>query len=232
MWLVHVIGNTADLARFDNNSTSLITIVNRDGAIFLSSHEFEGEQDPRVVVAKARDLCRVLQGLAKVVGHPIAFLNVGDPIWVDGDGNLHAFARDSVHVRDSVTLTLRNSDGVVLNTWSSEDIWTQFAQCANRFPLARMALMLWGGSTLTYRELVVILEIIKYDDYATYQKFTSKTLDRLFATANSMTAAGSQGRHGPTSGDTKQPPRNPMSLDEAVSLTGTILKAWLTAKAA
>lgn len=227
MWLVHLVGSSSTRQYLIDNSVPFATVVDRNGALFMSSREFQEEHDPWVVLAKARDMCRVLQGLGDLIGQDYGPFEVDYPMQVDDDGNTRLFVRDRVAIRDEVTVEVFNQTGQVIKVWNSRENLSNIGHAIDFYPLVRTVLSLWGSPDLTFRELCVILEIIRYDDYATYAKFSQNELDRLFRTANSIEAAGVGTRHGPKR---QQPPRHPMLLDHAKTLTKTVLKEWLQNK--
>ena len=121
MWLVHLVGSSPTRQYLIDNPVPFATVVDRNGAFFMSSREFQEENDPWVVLAKARDLCRVLQGLGDLIGQDYGPFEVDYPMHVDEDGNTRLFLRDRVAIRDEVTVEVFHQTGQVVKVWNSRE---------------------------------------------------------------------------------------------------------------
>ena len=128
------------------------------------------------------------------------------------------------------TIVVTSSDGTKESNRPADQVDKLLKLAANDGRVAK-ALRLRDHDDLGWVELYRIYEVVDSDvgrSKIVADGWASASDINLFKhTANSVTAAGDQARHGK---ETEKPPANPMTLRRAKKLIDSILKGWLADK--
>jgi len=133
--------------------------------------------------------------------------------------------------RMSGNLTVIGPDGVQKSA-TQKDALESFLEIARKDSEVEKALRIYGSREHSWSNLYIIYEIIEADVGGKTQIIkngwaTSKRIDLFKRTANSVTAAGDDARHGK---ENTQPPPTPMQLSHGNEMIEGMLKQWLRTK--
>lgn len=235
-WMVHLTGDTADLAAVARSSADLDFNVAYDGQDYvLTSDLFQASDDARNIRKSAEKFVSILNGALRV------HLNATQPVCVgtvyrrrsDGTRDLFLFPEPAVlRLRGlPATLTVTRADGTIRECHSGDPLalWVRLALSDDSVD---KVLRLNSSDTLDWGNLYRIFEVIQKDvggmGRIALNGWATKRSMRLFKhTANSPGALGFDARHGV---DTAKPPSIAMTIAEARSLVNGLVRAWLRAK--
>ena len=181
---------------------------------------------------RAIEIVNVLNGIAKLEVENWENIRVAGVAREEPNGTrTQILFAESIRSRSRMggNLTITRADGGVETT--TDNILEAFADLASRDINVSRALRLFGSRTPTWVSLYKVYEIIETEVDSgglANRSWASKNRIRSFKqTANSVSAAGDEARHG---SEPNEPPRSPMSLAEAESLISGLLKNWLRSK--
>lgn len=106
----------------------------------------------------------------------------------------------------------------------------RICELAERSVAVRDALLLVGRPQPLWSELYIAMELVKANCSAELQHsgwIDPRLYDLFCHTANSFTALGVLGRHGPRKGKPLMPPPNPMTQQEATRLIRGLVHEWI-----
>ena len=235
-WAIQLLGDTSDLSALAKTLIGSDVNVTHDGKDYLmTSDRFDGPEDAAAIHASAKEIVAVLSGACRLA------LDATQPLKVGAVHRCHPDGRRDVIVFPepaaircrliSPTVKLTHNDGSVEEFNPADPVkhWMELALSCDA--VAKVFHLLSAG-TLDWVNLNRIIEIVKadvggWDAIADNGWAAEKSAELFTRTANSPDAAGLESRHGSS---TKKPPRKPMLISEARSLTSSIVHAWLRSK--
>lgn len=231
-WLVRLQGREDDIKELSGFVNIPEACVIQDGQAFaLRSDDFEFLKSADDVLEKADEIVSRINGAAFIatgMRKPMATEHV---IRINDDGTRQVFARfgNSMQIRDSLSISIKQEDGTIREQHFAEPI-AEWLDIANRDEKVAKVLRLFGSGVLDWVNLYRIYEVILSDAGNTLVSLgwaTKKSVDRFTRTANSPSATGDAARHG---SESTQPPPDPMTLSEARSLIESIFHNWVHTK--
>jgi hypothetical protein len=222
-WLIEVEGEKEDLRELSRllNSPDL-NISEEEGAFILRSSGFGPLPDSKDIHEVSTTLVEILNGAAKLYNEGFQGIAAKAVVRVDENGRRSKYIRLTAQPR-SFHLRALPSRHDLVGCW--------FAIALGDVHAAR-ALILYGSLEHNWRNLYMVLEVIK-DDVGGYDRlcqegWVPKAKVRQFKhTANSFLAIAREARHADVS---RQPPKVPMPLEEAKWLVHDLLCKWLESK--
>lgn len=217
-WQVQLAGDLAAL-RFLSEAFAEgpVVVVQQDDQFFLVSEEFGELQSAGLVRESARDIVESMSGAAclGVSAGPIKIGTV-DRLREDGGRDIHAVVHETMRLRDWVRASPEPS------------VLPQWVDLARRNDSVAKALRLRGrGDLLSWVELYRLWEVVEEalgGSVSMLKTISEKQRIRFKRTANSVSAAGDQARHG---SESTLPPPNPMDPGEARGFVDAVLREWL-----
>ena len=134
-----------------------------------------------------------------------------------------------------VTVTVTDADGNVITRPAPPPSTVTIAQiAATDSSVAKAMRLLAAPDHKSWVGMYRIHEVIEADvgsENALKKRGwgSAQDLKRFKHSANSVTIAGDSARHGK---EVEQPPKNPMSVDEAAAYLNYVLQSWLSSKGA
>jgi hypothetical protein len=197
----------------------------------LRSRTFEGMADASEVRNEAVRITAALSGLSRVLLQTETSLGVGSVVEVMRSGSRSVFVQlEGVAARGTVGLVsvvVTHVDGKVEEHRPADPAPSWLARALEN-PAAAHALRLRDVGALSWTDLYRLWEVVVAGAGGKEQVVakgwtTREALRRFHHSANSVSAAGDQARHGvePT-----EPPANPMSLSEARDFVESLLRSW------
>ena len=233
-WEIQICGDAHDLRELAKSLTNDdLRIIEKNGHFFLEAIRFSNLTTSEEVTAVASDFLPILTGATRLsLGGrtPLHIANIAK-VREDGGRDIFVSVKDSIHLRDTVSLKITRSDGSI-EAANPADKVPDWINATLKNPNVAKALRLLGTDEHSWVSLYRLYEVIEADvggiDKIAGEGWASKKAVRRFKrTANSVGAIGDSARHGR---DSKTPPPNPMHLGEAVSLVEGILHNWLGSK--
>ena len=232
IWRVQISGGTRDLEALSAalSDDDLRVYVDR-GEYVLQSEKFEGCTNSEEVLTIAQPLALILGGILYLRLGSTTSLEIQHVFFENPDGSRHIFVHltDTVRATSTMTATaiLLNGEAVPQN---SNPIYDRLKLAEKDTNVAKV-LRLLRIDPESWMGIYKIIEVIADDMHGlpgivAAGWATQGRLDLLKHTANT---AGDLASHGSTN---KPPPKNPMDLSEARTLTRTISQQWLKAKLA
>lgn len=234
-WQVRIVGSDHDLRELARSlRTGTLTLrPDEHGQYYLACSQFANCNTADEVLEISKKVLAVLNGATKLaLGGNLDLAECGVLEGrADGKKIFHMHMADTIQVRDSISLTVIDSAGNVIEVPKPADpvpIWVG----AGLDDEAVGKVFRLFGQHHDWVGLYRIFEVIEGDigsvDKIAAQNWSTKTQMRLFKhTANSPMATGDVSRHGK---ETTEPPKNPMLLSEARSLIETLIHHWLRSK--
>lgn len=243
LWQVQVHGWTSDLehlARHFASTPFRVSKDEREGSFLCESDSFAACKTPEEVLKFAEDELRVLSGALKVVRDSPEPLRTGAVYRRNAAGGRDVFlhVQEILHVRvelDEVTVTVTDADGKVITRPAPPPRTVTIAQlAATDTSVAKAMRLLAAPDHKSWVGMYRIHEVIEVDvgSESTLKKRgwgSAQDLKRFKRSANSVTVAGDSARHGK---EVEQPPKHPMSVDEAAAYLNYVLQSWLSSKGA
>ena len=230
-WEIRVTGEEVDLRMLAEVLEGPdISLTVRDSEYFLTSDALTNLADPHAVREKAREVLGSMAALAMLYVGATKPIAVDQVFRVDGDGTRTLFLMPDpaiVSLRAlPPTLVISDPDGKIVRRDRPADPVAAALRKALQDEVVGMVLRM--RKTPGWFELYKILEAISKDVGNVGPIAASEAeMKRFKRTANSMQALGDAARHGRKD---KQPPPNPMPLDEARAFIDRIIKSWLKTK--
>jgi hypothetical protein len=232
VWEVQVIGPNGVLAELASAVGDEPAIVETEGRFTLRSRRLDQLTDAPSVREEAKRIVEALSGISRVLLDSDDALGVGSVTDLRPDGRQNIFLEVEpavISIKDGVTsFVVTRSDGTAEQRRRSDPAprWLAKALCD---PALSRALRLRDAGELSWTDLYRLYEVIEDacggEDVIVANRWTTRTrVRRLKHSANSVSAAGDDARHGI---ERSSPPTSPMTLPEARSLVDDLLKRSL-----
>jgi hypothetical protein len=242
LWKVQVQGWASDLEHLARHFTSTpfrVSKDERDGGFVFESDSFGACQTSEEVLKHANEELCVLSGVLKMTRDSPEPLRAGAVYRRNASGrDIFLHIQETLHIRAEIgeaTVTGTDAEGNVITRPSPPARTVAFAQLAAVDASVSKAMRLlaepdhksWVGM---YR----IHDVIEADVGSEHELKkrgwgSGQDLKRFKHSANSVTVAGDSARHGK---EVEQPPKHPMSIDEAAAYLNYVLQSWLSSKGA
>lgn len=243
LWQVQVQGWQSDLEHLARHFVSTpfrFSKDERDGGCLYESDSFAACQASENVLKLANDELCVLSGVLKMMRDSPEPLRTGAVYRRNASGGKDIF----VHIQETlqlraefgeVTVTVTDAQGNVITRPSPPPRTVTIAQLAVTDASAAKAMRLLAApDQKSWVGMHRIHEVIEADvgsENALKKRGWGSVQDlkRFKHSANSVTVAGDSARHGK---EVEQPPKHPMSVDEAAAYLNYVLQSWLSSKGA
>lgn len=234
-WMIELGGERFDLQELLRiKSLPDIQVVEEDGRFYLTGSVFNSFIEARDVLNHARQTLRIINGIAQLEIQNWENVEVIGVARNEDNGTRTQFLFPEAirgRARMSGHLTVSGPDGVPKSA-AQKHALESFLEIAGKDSEVEKALRIYGSREHSWSNLYIIYEIIEADVGGKTQIIkrgwaTSNKITLFKRTANSVTAAGDDARHGK---ETEQPPPTPMQLFQANELIERMLKEWLRTK--
>ncbi|MCK9987600.1 MAG: hypothetical protein AzoDbin1_04072 [Azoarcus sp.] len=234
-WKVRIVGSNHDLQELARSlCTGNLTLrPDEHGQYYLACSQFASCNTADEVLEISKNVLGLLNGATKLaLGGNLDLAESGvleeRP---DGKRIFHMHLSDTIQVHDSISLTVLDSAGNVIEEQKPADPVPIWVGAGLDDETVGKVFRLFGQQH-DWVGLYRIFEVIEGDvgsvDKISAQGWSTKSQMRLFKhTANSPMATGDVSRHGK---ETTEPPKNPMLLSEARALIETLIHHWLRTK--
>lgn len=232
-WRIKLSGEDSDLEELSKSFSSEKLKIWKDGGNYiLSSSDFNGIAEADIVLKKSEEILTFINAGSKVIQ------NLQKPINLSGIESLNENAKSTQYIFPESIVSVGGvgrptvlRDGKVEETCIYKELPNLVLLAMQDKDVAKVLNYLNTGSN----EIVTlynIYEVIKRDvggkKSIRDKGWNSRNQIELFTrTAHSPDAIGDKARHGVQKG---QPPKNPMSLNEAKSFILHLVKCWLYSK--
>lgn len=229
-WFVQIAGDESDLRKLVQvmNSDTL-KIIQENNEYYLLSTKFDLCEIAAQVNAIVDEMLNILNGITKLVlgSRKKLVRNSILRIRENGIRDRIVCVQELVYVRPSVSMTVRRVNGTVEH--NQADPIPDWMILANSDGNVRKVIRLFGKGVNDWTSLNRVYEVIKHDmdgdSNIVDKEWTTQRQIVLFRrTANSVTAAGDDARHGV---ETTNPPSNPMQLTEAIAFIKNLVHDWI-----
>lgn len=242
LWQVQVQGWTSDLEHLARHFALTPFRVFKDetnGGFLYTSDSFVNCQTSEEVLKLTNDELSVLSGVLKLMRDSPEPLRTGAVYRHNESGGRDVFVQiHGAQLRiesGEVTVTVTDANGNVITRPAPPPRTVMIAQLAlSDSYVAKAMRLLAAPDHKSWVGMYRIHEVIE-DDVGSEQELkkrgwgSSQDLKRFKHSACSVAVAGDSARHGK---ETSQPPKHPMSLDEAAAYLNYILQSWLSSKGA
>ena len=236
-------GWTSDLEHLARHFASTPFRVSKDeldGGFCYESDSFAVCQTSEEVLKLANDELSVLSGVLKMMRDSPEPLRTGAVYRRNATGGrgVYLHVQETLQVRaefGEVTVTVTDADGNVITRPVPPPRTLTIAQlAATDTSVAKAMRLLAAPDHKSWVGMYRIHEVIEADvgsENALKKRGWGSTQDlkRFKHSANSVTVAGDSARHGK---EVEQPPKHPMSVDEAAAYLNYVLQSWLSSKGA
>lgn len=233
-WEAQLLGDPTDLRILSESFVGPdLTVAKSGDEYVLRAKAFESMESAGCVRCDAQELVTSLSGASRLQFGATNPISVGAVYLVHDDGTRDTTVFPGpvvVQIRALPVTVVTTGAGGVSDAHRPADQVRHWLAVATADPNVAKALRLRDGENLTWVDLYRILEVIDPDggDRIAELGWATKNVLTLFRrTANSVTAAGDDARHGH---QRTEPPTNPMTLSRARGLIDRILKSWLQSK--
>jgi len=232
-WVVELEGNEFDLNELSKSfEQGNIFIEKKAKKCVLKSIYFDTLIDHCQVEKKAEELIVMIRGALSLTLGSDSSVRISQIIQYNDEGPNRIFQACEEIVdrpRDSLTIQIRDTDGVITEEINQADPIPNWLDLAVQNDRVAKALRLMATEGNSWSGLYKIFEVIESDvgDIGKKHWVTKKAANRFTQTANSAKAIGDVARHGH---DKFDPPKNPMTFSEAKSLVHLLLNSWLMSK--
>jgi len=233
-WIIELGGERFDLQELLRlRSPSNIEVFEEADRFYLRSPEFKSYTEARAVLDRANEIVNILNGIAQLEIQNWENIRVAGVAREEPTGTRTQFLfAESIRGRSRMSgnLTITRADGSVEST--RDNAVEAFAELAIKDASVTRALRLFGSGTHDWVNLYRIYEIIESDmgglsAMINLSWISKSRVSNFKHTANSVSAAGDEARHGE---ERTIPPPSPMPLTEAESFIVHLLKNWLHLK--
>ena len=220
----------AELAHVLSNDD--LSLLRGNGKYMLKSRAFESLTDVDSVRTEAQRIVVALSGISRILLGSDAKLKIGTVTDVRPDGHRHIFVQLEPAVMrlnaGRVSVQVTHPDGRI-DIRRPADPAIEWLTKSLTDPLIARALRLRDAGPLSWTDLYRLYEVIENgaggeDAIVTRGWATRVQLKRFKHSANSVSAAGDQARHGI---ERTTPPRDAMSQSEGRLLVDELLRRWL-----
>lgn len=243
LWQVQVQGWTSDLehlARHFVSTSFRVSKDERDSGFLYESDSFAACQTSEEVLKLANNELCVLSGVLKMVRDSPEPLRTGAVYRRNAAGGRDVFLhiQETLHVRaeiGEVAVAVTDADGNVITRPAPPPRTVTIARLAvTDASVAKAMRLLAAPDYKSWVGMYRIHEVIEADvgsESALKKRGwgSAQDLKRFKRSANSVTVAGDSARHG---NEVEQPPKHPMSVDEAAAYLNYVLQSWLSSKGA
>lgn len=243
LWQVQIQGWASDLEHLALHFTTRpfrVYTDERDGGFMYESDSFEACRTSEEVLKRANEELCVLSGVLRMTRDSPEPLHTGAVYRRNSSGGRDIFlhVQDALHIHadfGEVTLTVTDAEGNVITRPAPPPRTVAIAQLAViDTSVAKAMRLLAEPDHKSWVGMYRIHEVIEADigsEHALKKRGwgSSQDLKRFKHSANSVTVAGDSARHGK---EVEQPPRHPMSIDEAAAYLNYVLQSWLSSKGA
>lgn len=241
LWQVQVQGWVPDLehlARHFASTPSRFSKDERDGCFIYESDSFAACQTSEVVLKVANDELCVLSGVLKMTRGSPEPLRSGAVYKRNSAGGRDIF----LHIQEALQVHTEFGEAVVTSTDADGNVITKLTAPSKTVTIAQLAAtdtsvakamrLLAAPDHKSWVGMYRIHEVIEADvgsEKALKKRGwgSAQDLKRFKHSANSVTVAGDSARHGK---EVEQPPKHPMSADEALAYLNYVLQSWLSSK--
>lgn len=241
-WFVQIQGSQRDLEHLTEHFTLESSLVQHDeqshGFVY-ESKAFSPCRTSEEVLKIADEHFLILSGIFKLVRESMELLRSGAVYRTNEAGGRDIFVQlsEGAQMRAECGVlgtTVTDSQGnVVFMPPPAPRTTALFKLAFSKPELAKAMRLLSAPDAHSWVNLYRIYEVIEADIGGEHSLKTrgwgsSQDLKRFKHSANSVTVAGDAARHGK---EQDQPPKNPMSIDEARAYTNYLIEAWLASMA-
>ena len=236
-WKIQLVGDDFDLKELNKSfsNTDVFSITREKDGYYLTSTEFASCETYEEAKVKVKDILDVLNGAKTLSLGGNVPLECGSIVKENSDGTKEHFVEviDKIALRDSFSITVRDSDGKIIDEVHPADEVPKWLIYGLRDEKLKRALRIYGKERHSWAGLYKVYEIIE-EAVGGLQKITERgwvtksSIKRFRHTANSPTAIGDEARHGKES---TSAPKKAMHISEARSLIETLLIRWLNLNA-
>lgn len=242
IWQVEVLGWASDLEHLERYFASASIRFSRDeqnGRLLCASDLFKTCATSEEVFSIANEKLVVLSGVLRLMRESPEPLRVGAVWRFNSSGGRDIFVHAEaalLHLRaefDEAVVTTTDADGNVISQPPPPPRTVAIAElAANDAAVAKAMRLLAAPDRKTWVGMYRIHEVIEGDVGGQHELKkrdwgSDKDLKRFKHSANSVSVAGDSARHGK---EIEQPPKQPMSLDEAAAYLNFVLQSWLSSK--
>jgi hypothetical protein len=228
-WEVQLIGESANLKMLSDSFTDpQLRMFNHDNDVMITSDNWDALLTAEEVREAADRAAAAISGASFLILGMTTPLKAGSVHKVEEDGTRHItmFCNSGeFRVRTfPVTIT---AGGV---THYPADPVSEYYEVASKIPAVERALSLRCMDRPDWVRLYILYEIVQDDvgDLMHTAGWVSKAeIKRFTHTANSPSVTGSKSRHGV---ERTPPPKNPMSIPDALKLIDSLLHNWIKSK--
>ena len=233
-WMIEVGGEKFDLQELLRlNSLSDLSIEEENGRFYLRAAEFNSYSDAHDVLNRGIEILSVINGIAQIEianWENVKVIGVARDEANDTRTQFVFPLSFRGRSRMSVNATVVKADGSI--DISTQSTFESFLQIARREASIEKALRIYGSREHSWSNLYIIYEIIESSAggksvIVNNGWISNSQIEKFKRTANSVTVAGDNARHGKENTD---PPSQPMLLSEADSLMESLLREWLLTK--
>lgn len=234
-WIIELGGERFDLRELLRlNSSPDLCFAEEDGRFYLRAEEFNSYTDAGEVLNRGLEILRFINGIAQIEIQNWENVHVIGVARDEPDGKRTQFLFPLPmrgRSRSSASATVIRADGTVDDS-TQKSTFESFLEIARKDADVEKALRIYGSREHSWSNLYVIYEIIEADVggkkvIAGNGWISNAKIEKFKRTANSVTAAGDDARHGKELAD---PPPSPMLLSEAESMVEELLRWWLLTK--
>lgn len=207
------------------------SVTRRDNEFLLRSRSIDQMTNAAEVRNEAVRIIEVLSGFSRVMLQADTSLGLGSVAEVTPSGSRSVFAQPKPAVLTITgglaSVVVTHADGKVEEHRPADSAPSWLARALGN-PEAARALRLRDVGSLSWTDLYRLFEVIVAgaggkDQVVSKRWATLDEMQRFKHSANSLTVAGDQARHGIES---TMPPANPMSLFEARAFVEGLLRSW------
>jgi hypothetical protein len=239
-WEVSVQGRDRDLQYLARHFISPPTVIAESDsgqAYVLRLDAFSACKDSTEVLELAERQLVILSGILKLERNSPGAIQAG-AVFRRRNGGRDVF----VHVRDTIKVMVEMGEPVVTVTDAHGNLVSKpevlapavsiAALCATDSSVEKVMRLFAAPDARTWVGLFRIYEVVESDtggqaNLARMAWGTANAQERFKHSANSVTVAGDDARHGK---EHTEPPKNPMTLDEAGAYVEQLVRAWLGSK--
>jgi hypothetical protein len=232
-WKVRLVGHRFDLEELPVwLADGELTVIEENGEFFLTSPLLDQLVESEDVRRAAAEYIEVLNALGKLAWSEYRNVSLGSLYRIANDGTLehHETLRDGATARDKAKATVTKADGSEPPD-ARRGLLTQWLTSSAASERIGRALGYLADDRLTWSDLYRATEVVQEDMASGLHErgwISRNELSRFMRTANSRSVLGRQARHGSEPTD---PPRNPMSFEEARTTVLALLREWLEFRA-
>lgn len=235
-WEIHITGPPDILQELAQAFRDDPSVAAQGEGWILRSRTFDGLSDATAVREQAERIVDSLSAISRLLlqsERPLKVLSVAE-VRADGSRKAVSIQLESEGLRamtGRLTPSIIQADGTVTVTSASAAAAPKWLAKAEGKPGLAHALRLRNVQKLMWTDLYRLYEVLRAevggDTTIVQAGWTSRSqLDRFTRSADSVTVAGDDARHGV---ERQQPPAKPMTLTQARSFIDALLCKWLDA---